>query len=261
MSDGNTILSVAKAMELLGVLGRAQGALTLKELSERCGFPKSTVFGLLTTMREYDVISQTPDGKYALGLRLFELGCLVEKSLDISNVAKPYMELLSQKTGASVMLSICQGANVITLDQVQPHGNLHVVSSTGARLPIHCTSQGKVFLAYRKRQDAQRLLQRLTLDAFTPHTLTDVPALMQELDAARENGYAIENGEYKIGLRSISAPVFTQSGEVKYTVGVIGMFRSVHSDEFAAAIEQVKATASMISAALGYRPDRELNIM
>lgn len=69
MSDGNTILSVAKAMELLGVLGRAQGALTLKELSERCGFPKSTVFGLLTTMREYDVISQTPDGKYALGYR------------------------------------------------------------------------------------------------------------------------------------------------------------------------------------------------
>lgn len=257
MSDGNTILSVAKAMELLGALSRAQGALTLKELSDRCGFPKSTVFGLLTTMREYDVIAQAPDGKYTLGLRLLELGCQVEKSLDISNVAKPYMELLSQKTGASVMLSICQGANVITLDQVQPHGNLHVVSSTGARLPIHCTSQGKVFLAYRKPQDALKLLKRQPLAAFTPHTITDAAALMQELTQCRENGYAIENGEYKIGLRSISAPVFTQAGEVKYTVGVIGMFRSVVSDEFAVAIEQVMATASMISAALGYRPDRE----
>ena len=50
---------------------KAGQPLTLKELSERCGFPKSTVFGLLTTMREYDVISQTPDGKYTLGLRLF----------------------------------------------------------------------------------------------------------------------------------------------------------------------------------------------
>lgn len=71
MPDGNTILSVAKAMELLTVLSKAGQPLTLKELSERCGFPKSTVFGLLTTMREYDVISQTPDGKYTLGLRLF----------------------------------------------------------------------------------------------------------------------------------------------------------------------------------------------
>ena len=71
MPDGNTILSVAKAMELLTALSKAGQPLTLKELRERCGFPKSTVFGLLTTMREYDVISQTPDGKYTLGLRLF----------------------------------------------------------------------------------------------------------------------------------------------------------------------------------------------
>ena len=67
----------------------------------------------------------------------------------------------------------------------------------------------------------------------------------------------MSDGKYALGLRSISAPVFTQAGEVKYTVGVIGMFRSVASDEFAVAIEQVRANASMISAALGYRPDRE----
>ena len=62
-----------------------------------------------------------------------------------------------------------------------------------------------------------------------------------------------ENGEYRIGLRSISAPVFTVERRVAYTVGVIGMFRSVRSESFAQAIEQVKATAGMISAALGYR--------
>ena len=73
----------------------------------------------------------------------------------------------------------------------------------------------------------------------------------------RANGYAIENGEYKIGLRSISAPVYTVEGTVQYTVGVIGMFRSVHSEEFRAAVEQVCATAAMISAALGYRKREE----
>ncbi len=71
MTDGNTIRSVAKAIELLQLLSDAGEAMTLTAISERAGLPKSTVFGLLTTMRDYDVITQHADGKYALGLRLF----------------------------------------------------------------------------------------------------------------------------------------------------------------------------------------------
>ena len=245
MVDGNIILSVAKAMELLQALSRAEKPLTLMELTECSGYPKSTVFGLLTTMRAYDVITQTPEGKYALGLRLFEYGRQVERKWDISRVARPYMEHLSQRTGASVMLSICEGGSVITLDQVEARDKLRIVSDAGARLPIYCTSQGKVFLAY--------MLRRQSMTQFTPHTITDVSVLLQEVDACRTNGFAIENGEYKIGLRSISAPVYTVDRTVRYTVGVIGMFRSTHSDEFRSAVEQVCATAATISAALGYR--------
>ena len=253
MPDGNTILSVSKAMELLQLLSAGGRPMTLKEIAQQAGFPKSTVFGLLTTMRKYDVVSQTPDGKYTLGLRLFEFGCQVEKSWDISSVAKPYMEHLAQKTGASVMLSICQNESVITLDQVQPRNNLRIVSDVGSRLPVYCTSQGKIFLASMPAEQAQKLLRRKTLLPFTPHTITDIPTLLLELEHCREAGCAIENGEYKIGLRSVSAPVYAMDGTVKYTVGVIGMFRSIHSQEFSAAIEHVKATADMISAALGYR--------
>ena len=240
-------------MELLQALSRAEKPLTLAELTECSGYPKSTVFGLLTTMRAYDVITQTPEGKYALGLRLFEYGRQVERKWDISRVARPYMEHLSQRTGASVMLSICEGGSVITLDQVEARDKLRIVSDAGARLPIYCTSQGKVFLAHMPRAQAEKLLRRQSMTQFTPHTITDVSALLQEVDACRTNGFAIENGEYKIGLRSISAPVYTVDRTVRYTVGVIGMFRSTHSDEFRSAVEQVCATAATISAALGYR--------
>lgn len=253
MPNGNTILSVAKAMQLLQLLSVSGRPLSLKEIAEQAELPKSTAFGLLTTMREYDVISQGTDGKYGLGLRLFEYGCQIGRSWDISAAAKPYMEHLAADTGASVMLSICEGGSVITLDQVQARDKLRIVSDVGARLPIYCTSQGKVFLASMPRADAEKLLRRQSITQFTPHTITDVDALLQEIEDCRKRGYAIENGEYKIGLRSISAPIHTVDGGVKYTVGVIGMFRSTHSDEFHAAIEHVCATAAMISAALGYR--------
>ena len=170
----------------------------------------------------------------------------------ITSVAKA-MELLAQQANASVMRSICEGTSVITLDQVEARDKLRIVSDVGARLPIYCTSQGRVFLASRPPQEADRLLRRLTRAPFTPYTITDIPALLQELDACRENGYAIENGEYKIGLRSVSAPVCTAEGEVRYAVGVIGMFRSIHSDEFQTAVGCVQDTARMISTALGYR--------
>ena len=257
MVDGNIILSVAKAMELLQILSQVGHPMSLKELSERCGYPKSTVFGLLTTMRTYDVITQTEEGKYALGLRLFEYGRQVERSWDISLVAHPYMERLCQQTGASVVLSICEGDSVITLDQVEARDKLRIVSDVGARLPIYCTSQGKVFLAHMSRTGAEALLRSQSMDQFTPHTITDIPSLLREADTCRANGYAIENGEYKIGLRSVSAPIYTVEGQVRYTIGVIGMFRSVHSEEFCAATEQVCATAAMISAALGYRKQEE----
>lgn len=80
MVDGNIILSVSKAMELLQILSRADKPLLLKEVSSLCAYPKSTVFGLLTTMRMYDVVTQTPDGRYALGVRLFEYGQQVKRS-------------------------------------------------------------------------------------------------------------------------------------------------------------------------------------
>jgi DNA-binding IclR family transcriptional regulator len=255
--DGNIILSVAKAMELLQLMDQAGKPLLLKELAALSGYPKSTVFGLLTTMRAYDVVAQTPDGRYALGLRLFEYGRQVERSWDISLVARPYMEHLCQQTGASVMLSVCESGSVITLDQVETRGSLRVVSDTGSRLPIYCTSQGKVFLSHMSRTGAEALLRSQKMTQFTPHTITDIPALLREADQCRANGYAIENGEYKIGLRSISAPVYTVEGKVRYTVGVIGMFRSVNSEEFHTAVERVCATAGMISTALGYRKKEE----
>ena len=68
----------------------------------------------------------------------------------------------------------------------------------------------------------------------------------------RRQGYAVEDGEYKIGLRSVSAPVYGVDSAVRCTVGIVGILRSTHSEEFRRAVEQVTAAGRMLSAALGY---------
>jgi len=254
MADGNTIRSVAKAMELLQLLSDAGEPMTLTDISSRAGLPKSTAFGLLTTMRDHDVITQHADGKYALGLRLFEHGCRASAFWNVSSLARPYLAHLVDETGGSAMLSTYENGHIVALDQAEGRDSLRVVSAPGARLPLHCTSQGKIVLAHMSESEAAKLLSRAApLTPFTPHTETDAAALLASLPACREAGFAVENGEYKIGLRSISAPVFTGGGTLKYVVSVLGMFRSVHSDEFAHAERAVVAAGQMLSAALGYQ--------
>ena len=77
--------------------------------------------------------------------------------------------------------------------------------------------------------------------------------LEAELKSVRERGYAIENGEFRVGIRGVAAPVYTHSGTVQYALGLIGMFRRIDSDEFRAATALVVKTAKALSEALGWR--------
>ena len=128
-----------------------------------------------------------------------------------------------------------------------------MVSEVGARLPVYCTSQGKLFLAHVSQAESRRILHHTELKPFTPHTLTDPEQFVPELARIRQQGYAVENGEYKIGLRSCSAPIRDASGNVRYALGCVGMFRQVYSDEFRQAIALICEGAQAISHAIGFR--------
>lgn len=70
-----------------------------------------------------------------------------------------------------MMVSVYEGGSVITLDQVESREGLRIVSDIGSRLPVFCTSQGKVFLAHMSRAGAENLLRSQSLTQFTPHTI------------------------------------------------------------------------------------------
>ena len=251
--EGKTIHSVAKAIRLLDILTEKGQSASLTELYQATGWPKSTIHGLLSTMRESGLIEQTPSGRYWLGIHLFEYGCAVSNSWDINSIAKPHMQRICNELGESIFLSVFDRGAVVTLAEEESHASLRVVSEVGARLPVHCTSQGKLFLAYSSQAEARRILTHTDLKAYTPHTYTSPEQFTVELNRIREQGYAVENGEYKIGLRSVAAPIRDVTGEVRYAIGCIGMFRQVHTDDFLQAVRLVCEAADAVSRAIGYR--------
>lgn len=250
MQENKTIQSVAKAMSLLDVLAASPAAMSLAEISAQTGWPKSTIHGILSTMRDYSVISQDEEGRYQLGIRLFEYGCTLSNSWTIIDIAKPYIQHISYSTGEAVFLSILDRGEVITLDRADNRTGLWISAEMGCRLPVHCTSQGKLFLAFMSDTERNMILKRTPLEAYTNHTITTKQEFEAELVRIREQGYATENGEYKTGLRSVAAPIFDQDGAVRYAIGIIGMFRQIESEQFSRAINIVLETAKKISNAL-----------
>ena len=246
------VRSVAKAMELLELLLARRTPLTLQELSTASGYPKSTVHALLSTLRDHAMVEQRPDGKYALGIRLFECGCAVSATWDITRSARPHLEQLAAETGVSAFLSVLDGGSVLSFDQCPGSAGMLVVPEVGYRLPLHATSQGKLLLSQFSDAEVRSRLQASGMPAFTPHTITDTEQLLPALAEIRMQGYAVEDGEYKIGLRSVSAPVFDRSGRMRYAMGVVGLFRRIHSGEFENAVTQVVHHAATLSVDLGH---------
>lgn len=246
------VKSLIKAIDLLDALSGARQSMKLSELAEKCGFPKSTTHALASTMRDRGLLRQLPDGSYALGMRLFEYGSAVSRGFDISALARPYLESLSLLTGANSVISLLDGESAVSLDYAVSSSGVQILPEIGVRLPLHCTSQGKLMLAYLPRQRVNSLLKRQPPRSYTPHTLTDPDRLNAELDVIKRQGYAVEDGEYKVGLRSVSAPVFDASGKVSYAVTTIGFFRRVSAESFVSAVDATVKQAQMLSAALGY---------
>ena len=245
--ENKIILSVDKSMRLIEILLEARRSLTLKEIAEKSGCPKSTVYGLLFTMLQHDVIRQDPDGRYGLGIRLYECGAAVSESWDISARIHPSLEKLAQQTGAGAFATYFDGRNVISFDRCIGSGGLQVIPEVGMRMSLHATAQGKLFLSMLPRSKVLSVLREDGMTQFTPHTITDPESLLSELDSIRVQGYAIEHGEFRRGLMGAAAPIREHDGKIKYALGIVGLFRSVASADFQQAVELMVSAARDLS--------------
>ena len=123
------VRSVCKAMDLLACLAQARGPLTLGELSRRTGIPKATVHGLLSAMRPSAVVEQSgEDGRYRLGVRLFEYGCVVSRGWNVLEAAAGPMRRVAEETGETVSIAALDREEVLVLDCADAHSDLRVVS-------------------------------------------------------------------------------------------------------------------------------------
>ena len=250
---GRTKLSsVANAILLLKAFSDEHSELGISVLAERLHLAKSTVHRLASTLVEAGMLEQSVNGQYRLGLAVFELGSLVRRKLDLSFEAKPWLMTLREQTGETVDLSILDHDGVVCVNFLESQKVNRISSGIGLRKPVHCTAEGKVLIAFQPPQVIDRIMSA-THEQRTPRTLTDPAALREELAKIRARGYAIDDEEYEVGVRSIAAPVRDDTGSSVAAVGVTGPAQRLTKNRLAIIGRHVDAAAKAISLRLGAR--------
>ena len=209
------------AARLLKVFRSRETDLGVSELARRLGLGKSTVHRLLTTLASEGLIEQNPrTGGYRLGLMMFELGQAVRVHMDLHAAVGQVLGDLRAQTGESSQVGVLDGHEVVYVDRLESAHSLRLFTETGRRVPVHCTSSGKVLLAYLPEARRHAVLRAIPLPELTPHTITDRDRFAAELARVRRRGWAEAINEREIGVASIAAPIRSASGEVVAAISI-----------------------------------------
>lgn len=255
MAQNQHVKAVAEALEILQYLSRRSGEHGTRDLCTVLGISPATMFRLLKTLEAAGFVQQNKNtDKYAIGIKAVQLGVSALGELDLTSVAPPHIQALVDDTGESSFLAVVDEGEIVYLVKQEGHHSVRTTAKLGSRRPLHCTALGKVFLSAMSVNEAAELLRRKGMRAMTANTITDLPALLEQLEQIRERGYAVDREEIEEGLGCFAAPVRNYRGDVVAAVSVAGpASRMLQKEELFA--KRITSTAHNISIGLGFVPE------
>ncbi len=246
--------TIARALSVLAVLRDAAGDVGVIELARALDLRASTAHRILRALVAAGyVVQNAQTERYRLGPAAVLLGRAAERTLGFDQ-ATPLLERLAEITGESVNLVIRDGDEGLVVLRVESLHPLRFIQPVGARIPLYCTSTGKVLLAFAK--DLHEEVARLgELEKLTPTTITSPRDLLADLEAIRARGYSVNRGERLPGVYGVAAPVLTADGIASTALAVQGPEVRIPDERVPELGELVMETAKAIAAIMpsGYQ--------
>lgn len=249
-----SIQALQRGMKVLDTLLEARAPLSLEQICERTGLPKSTAFRIIFNLLQGQYLVEMEAG-YWLGLKMLRFGALVEEQLDLKQQAGPHLKQLRDRVNETVHLAVLDDNwQVVYLEKLSTqHAVGLMVSRIGSTAPMHGTALGKVMAAFRAEDEIDQWICGRGLKPLTDATIVDKDRFFQELREIRSRGYAVDNGEFEASVRCVAAPIRDRTGRVVAAISVSGPHtRMPEPLADSSMVRQVVETAEHISQALGY---------
>lgn len=241
--------AVQRTLAVFDCFAPGRTSLTLQEIANRVGLPKSTAFRLVHSLDQAGYLVRLDNQEYCLSLRFTRLAGLVKSTLNIREIARPVMIELARRSNETVTLNTVSGRDRVCVDVIDTPAPLMSVAKPGEHQRLVTGSTAKVLMAYLPKKE-----QRGVVTPAAKASGKKRAELMRELELIRRNGYSSTHGERVLGLSAMSAPVWDSKDEARYCITITGptVRLKLREKEF---IKLVMAAADDISRRLGARPD------
>lgn len=245
---------VGRAIRLLVLVGEHPHGITLSVLARESGVPVSTAHRLVNSLcREGLVEFESEDKRYRPGLRLFQLGQQAGQAYGFAGTALPVMQRVTRQTEEATLMSVLDGARHLYVHYVDGPLPVGVRSEPGRHGPLHCTSMGKVLMAFAPADVRADLLDRVELTPHGPNSITDREVLREEVARAAERGYATADEEHHAGLRAVAVPILRPGGTVFAALSTAAPAFRRSLDDLVTMVPLLQAAASELGVRLPAR--------
>jgi DNA-binding IclR family transcriptional regulator len=192
---------LSRSIAILRALEGEIAGLSLSQLAERTGLPRSSVHRLTTALEAEKFLSAaSPTGGVRLGPEIMRLAQSVRP--DLRTILHQTMESLYERVNETVDLAVLDGDQLRFIDQIAAPHRLRAVSAVGDTFPLHCTANGKAVLALLP-PDAARDLLTDPLARHTPKTVAGRDELLAELEEIRRTSIAFDREEHTEGISAV----------------------------------------------------------
>jgi len=251
---GVNVQSVSRALDILKCFDGQDAAMGISKISDRMRLSKSTVYGLVNTLVTGEFLEQDDQTKqYRLGIKLFELGNLVYKRMDLRNEAIQYCQKLVELHAATVHLAVHYDTEIVYVEKFEVPGAIVEYSQKGKRAPMHCTGVGKAIMAFLDEKEFNDYLNKENFVKFTDCTITDPDKLVEEAQRIRVCGYAVDDEEIETGLRCVAAPIFNAQKKAIAAISISASTARLPINNIDRVAKDVKDYAQWISQRMGYK--------
>lgn len=209
--------SLLRGLSVLDAFQSEDTELSLTQLAQRSGLPKSTAHRLVTDLLAWGGLERTETG-LRLGMRLFELGRFVPVQRELAEVARPFLDDLFNITRKTVNLAVLSKDEIVYVEKIEAP-DAPTASRAGSRMPLHCTALGKAMLAFSPPALSDHIIQS-GLTPVTERSITSVAVFRRELAAVRSTRLAFDREELALGLFCIGTPIFDGKGNLMGAISV-----------------------------------------
>lgn len=248
--------SVQRAIDILNLFNDHISELGVTDIAKTLELHKSTASGLIQTLEVNGYLEQNPDNKkYRLGLKLIERASVLLNQIQIRDIALPYLEELHNLCDEAINLAIRDETQVVYIERMLSSQSPGMRNEVGKRASVHSTALGRAILSRLSDSELNRIAHSMHLYPITEQTITNPEALIEDVQAARERGFAIDDEKNELGARCVSAPILNHLGEPVAAISISVPIPRIPYDKIDYFGSRVVETARKISTQLGYRGD------